>query len=164
MDTIMFTRRFVRIVVVSFAIAAVACGRSSPLQQDTNVASEPTAAWVAAFNAGDPAALAALYAEDARSLPPGGPPVAGRSQIESYWRDDLGEGGVTTLLTPVDAVTQADLVHVEGTYQVKGKDGAELAIAREDASMSAHQCGGFGRPGSVVHAAAEHHRIVAINV
>ena len=75
MDTIIFTRRFVRIVVVvSFAIAAVACGRSSPLQQDTNVASEPTAAWVAAFNAGDPAALAALYAEDARSLPPGDRP------------------------------------------------------------------------------------------
>jgi ketosteroid isomerase-like protein len=127
MDTIMFTRRFVRIVVVSFAIVAVACGRSSPLQQDTNVASEPTAAWVAAFNAGDPAALAALYAEDARSLPPGGPPVAGRDQIESYWRDDLSEGGVTTVLTPVDAVTQGDFVHVEGTYQVKRKDGAELA-------------------------------------
>jgi hypothetical protein len=35
---------------------------------------------------------------------------------------------------------------------------------RTDAGMSAHQGGGFGRPGSVVHAAAEHHRIVAINV
>jgi ketosteroid isomerase-like protein len=127
MDTTIITRRFARIVAVSFAIASVACGRSSPLQQDTTVASEPTAAWVAAFNAGDPAALAALYAENARSLPPGGPPVTGRSQIESYWRDDLGDGGVTTALTPVDAVTQGDLVHVEGTYQVKGKDGTELA-------------------------------------
>ncbi len=142
MDTIIFTRRFVRIVVVSFAIGAVACGRSSPLQQDTNVASEPTAAWVAAFNAGDPAALAAPYAEDARSLPPGGPPVAGRSQIESYWRDDLGEGGVTTLLTPVDAVTQGDLVHVEGTYQVKGKDGAELASGQY---QRCRRPGGAGR-------------------
>jgi ketosteroid isomerase-like protein len=127
MNTIIITRRFVRIVAVSAALAAVACGRSSPLQQDTDVASEPTAAWVAAFNAGDAAALAALHAENARSLPPGGAPVTGRGQIESYWRDDLGEGGVTTILTPVDAVTQGDLVHVEGTYQVKGKDGAELA-------------------------------------
>ena len=115
MNTIIITRRFVRIVAVSAALAAVACGRSSPLQKDTDVASEPTAAWVAAFNAGDAAALAALHAENARSLPPGGAPVTGRGQIESYWRDDLGEGGVTTILTPVDAVTQGDHVHVEGT-------------------------------------------------
>lgn len=129
MKTILTNRRWPGIIMaVSFAVTTVAaCGRSSPLQQDTNVASEPTAAWVAAFNAGDPTALAALYAENARSLPPGGPPVAGRSQIESYWRGDIGEGGVTTTLTPVDAVAQGDLVHVEGTYQVKGKDGAELA-------------------------------------
>ena len=98
--------------------------------QGTDLAAEPTAAWVKAFNAGDPAALAALYAEDARSLPPGGPPIAGRSRIESYWRDDLGEGGVTTTLTPVDAVAQGDLVHVEGTYKVKGKDGAELVAGQ----------------------------------
>jgi len=37
-------------------------------------------------------------------------------------------------------------------------------LARENGSMSAHQCRGFGRPGSVVHTATEHHRIVAINV
>src|SRR5688572_13920370 len=53
MDITIITRRIALIVAVSFAIAAVACGRSSSLQQDTNAASEPTAAWVAAFNAGD---------------------------------------------------------------------------------------------------------------
>ena len=118
-------RRFQGIIAVSFAVVAAACGQSS--QRGTEAASEPTAAWTSAFNAGDPAALAALYAENARSLPPGGAPVVGRSNIESYWRGDIGASGATTTLTPVDAMAQGDLVHVEGTYQVKGKGGAELA-------------------------------------
>ncbi len=130
MNTIIITRWFVGIVVVSVAVAAAGCGQRESLLEDATAASEPTAAWVAAFNSGDAAALAALYAENARSLPPGGPAVIGRSQIESYWRDDLGEGGVTTVLTPADAVTQGDFVHVEGTYQVKGTDGAELVTGQ----------------------------------
>lgn len=125
MHTTLIHRRLVGIIAVSFTIATAACGRSSP--QGMEAAAEPTAAWTNAFNAGDPTALAALYAEDARSLPPGGAPVAGRSAIESYWRADLGEGGVTTTLTPVDAVAQGDFVHVEGTYQVKGTQGVALA-------------------------------------
>ncbi len=127
MKTTVMTRKLIPIVAISFTIAAAACNRSSPPQQDAAAATEPTAAWVAAFNKGDAAALAALYAENGRSLPPGGSVLAGRSQIESYWREDLGEGGVTTVLTPGDAITQGDLVHVDGTYQVKGKDGTELA-------------------------------------
>jgi hypothetical protein len=35
-----------------------------------------------AFNAGDPTALAALYADDARSMPPGEMAVVSRSAIE----------------------------------------------------------------------------------
>jgi ketosteroid isomerase-like protein len=110
---------------VSFAVATAACGQSA--QQGTEAAAEPTAAWTKAFNAGDPAAVAALYAENARSLPPGGMPVVGRSNIESYWRSDIGEGGATTTLTPIDAIAQGDLLHVEGTYQVNGEGGGELA-------------------------------------
>jgi ketosteroid isomerase-like protein len=127
MNTILTKRWPAIIIALSFAVITIACGRSAPLQDGSAVASEPTAAWVTAFNGGDATVLAALYAENARSLPPGGPAVTGRSQIESYWRGDLGDGGVTTTLTPADAVAQGDLVHVDGTYQVKGKSGAELA-------------------------------------
>ena len=122
-----FTHRVVpAVVAVSFATLTVACAQSSP-QQGIEVASEPTAVWTKAFNAGDPVALAALYAEDARSLPPGGMPVVGRSDIESYWRADIGEERATTTLTPVHAVAQGDFVHVEGNYQVSGKDEVRLA-------------------------------------
>ena len=126
-----FTHRIVPgIIAVSFAVVAAGCGQNSQpsTQQGTEAAAEPTAAWTKAFNDGDPAALAALYAENARSLPPGGTAVVGRSNIESYWRGDIGEeGSATTTLTPVNALAQGDIVHVEGTYQVSGKDGGDLA-------------------------------------
>lgn len=127
MTPILMNRKWPWSIAVSFAVATAACGGTSPLQKGVGVASEPTAAWTTAFNAGDPARLAALYAEDARTLPPGGPPVVGRGEIESYWRSDLGEGGVATTLTPVDAVAQGSIVYVEGTYRVKEGNGADLA-------------------------------------
>src|SRR5687768_1253836 len=74
MYTILIPRTSIVIIAVSLAVIMSACGRSASLQEGTEAASEPTAAWAAAFNAGDPTTLAALYAEDARSLPPGGPP------------------------------------------------------------------------------------------
>lgn len=60
-------------------------------------------------------------------LPPGGPALAGRSDIESYWRDDIGGGDSTTTLSPTAAIAQGDLLQVEGTYQAEGKDGTPLA-------------------------------------
>jgi ketosteroid isomerase-like protein len=120
-----FTRRISSaIIAASVALAAAACAAGP---QDQEAASEVTTAWTKAFNAGDSASLAALYAEDARSLPPSGPPIVGRSSIESYWRDDIGEGGATTTLTPVDTTGRDDLVLVEGTYQVNGTEGVALA-------------------------------------
>jgi ketosteroid isomerase-like protein len=86
-----------------------------------------SAAWSKAFDSGNPAALAALYADDARSLPPDSGALVGRGQIESYWRGDIGEGGITTKLTTTDAVVQGNLLHLEGTYEVNGASAGELA-------------------------------------
>ena len=86
-----------------------------------------TATWSQALNAGDATALSALYADEARVLPPGGPALVGRAEIESYWKADIGTGGTTTTVTPTAATAQGDLLHVEGTYDAKGKDGATLA-------------------------------------
>ena len=105
-------------------LAAGACGQQTG---GAGGGAEQTAAWTQAYNSGDAAALAALYEEDARSLPPGGPPVAGRAPIEAYWREDLGGGGVMTTLTPTDIVADGTLLHVEGDYRAEAKDGAELA-------------------------------------
>lgn len=127
MTTIPKNRKWPWSIAVPIAALAVACGPTGAPQTGVDAAAEPTAAWTTAFNAGNPATLAALYAEDARTLPPGGPPVEGRTEIESYWRADTSEGGVKTTLTPVAAIAQGDLVHIEGTYQVNGEN--DLGVA-----------------------------------
>ena len=127
MTTILINRTWPWIVAVSIALVAVACGRTATLQKTLDTAAAPTAAWTEAFNTGNASALAALYADDGRMLPPGGPAVVGRTEIESYWRADMGEGRVTTTLAPVDAIALGELVQIEGTYQVTGGDGADVA-------------------------------------
>ena len=55
---------------------------------------------MAAFNKGDAAAVAALYAEDAYVLPSGAEMVKGRAGIEAFWRQaaqQLGDAKLTTL-------------------------------------------------------------------
>ena len=127
MTTFLANRIVAAPAAVVFAIAVTACDQRTDPQQAMNVAAEVTATWADAYDASDAGALTALYADDARSLPPGGVPLVGRNQIESYWKDDMGEGGSVTKLTPTAAVAQGAFVHIEGTYQVEGQDKMELA-------------------------------------
>ena len=102
-----------------------ACG-GAPVAVNEAATNQVTTAWVDALNAGDAAAVAALYAEDARSIPPTGGVVTGRSDIESFWREDIGAGDGVTKLTPESSVTQGDLLHVDGIYEVASKDAVVL--------------------------------------
>jgi uncharacterized protein (TIGR02246 family) len=112
------------IATVGFA----SCGRAAMPTENTAAANEVTAAWLSAFDSGQAAQIAALYAEDAHSMPPGTGPITGRSAIESYWRQDIGKGDLATKLTPNDSIAQGDLLHVDGTYEVLAKNaGASLA-------------------------------------
>jgi uncharacterized protein (TIGR02246 family) len=45
--------------------------------------------WGAAFNKGDAAAVAAMYAEDAYVLPAGAPMVKGRADIQNFWNQAM---------------------------------------------------------------------------
>lgn len=56
--------------------------------------------WTDAFNKGDAAAVAAMYAPDAYVLPPGHDMVKGRSAIEAFWKaaaQQLGNAKLTTV-------------------------------------------------------------------
>jgi uncharacterized protein (TIGR02246 family) len=55
--------------------------------------------WTEAFNKGDAAAVAAMYAEDAYVLPPGGDMVKGRSAIEAFWKQAGQQVGDAKLVT-----------------------------------------------------------------
>jgi ketosteroid isomerase-like protein len=108
------------------SIGLAACGAAPPAK-NAALADEVTAAWVAAFDTGDAATLAAIYAEEAHSTPSAGVTIAGRSAIESYWREDMGAGTVVTKLAPGDSIAQGDLLHLDGTYDVVSPNGVTLA-------------------------------------
>jgi uncharacterized protein (TIGR02246 family) len=55
------------------------------LAQDKATIERLNDAWMAAFNRGDAAAVAAMYAEDAYVLPPGADMIKGRAAIEAFW-------------------------------------------------------------------------------
>ena len=57
--------------------------------------------FAAAFNKGDYAAVAAMYAEDATLLPPGAPMMKGRQSIQGFWTK-AGEGVTEAKLIAVD--------------------------------------------------------------
>jgi ketosteroid isomerase-like protein len=129
MKTTVTSRIGVAAFVVLTAAAASACGRSAAATaaEATAAGAEATGQWSQAFAAGDAAKLAALYTDDARSTPPGGPPIVGRRAIEEYWRSDIGRGGVGTTLTPADAFLVDDFLHTAGAYEVIGASGVALA-------------------------------------
>ena len=53
---------------------------------------EAMATFVVAFNSGDTATLASLYAEEAAILPPGGERVDGRANIQAFWQGAIDSG------------------------------------------------------------------------
>ena len=83
----------------------------------------------AAFNRGDVAALAALYAEDATLLPPDSEAIAGRPGIQHFWQGvrDSGVGRVALRTQQVEA--SGDLAAEVGT--------AELTVGSGDGQTSA---------------------------
>ena len=72
---------------VSAAAACLLLGVCGPaLAQSAASIQKLDDAWSAAFNKGDAAAIAAMYAEDAYVLPAGHDIVKGRAAIEQFWK------------------------------------------------------------------------------
>ncbi len=78
-----------------FLLALLVAVVAIPTLADSNGVSDPDALvqkYLAAVNAPDPVALAALYSDDALVLPPQGGTVRGRDAIKTFWtrRDRRG--------------------------------------------------------------------------
>jgi uncharacterized protein (TIGR02246 family) len=77
-----------------------------------------------AFEQGDAAALAALYAPDARVLPPGAPATSG-SAIQDLWQSVMDMGINGAALKTVAFEEHGDVAIEVGQYELRA--GAELA-------------------------------------
>jgi uncharacterized protein (TIGR02246 family) len=78
-------------------------------------------AWVAAFNKGDAAAIAAMYTDDATVLPQGGPMVKGATGIKDLWAGVIKDFS-DPKLTMVELHSMGEVMAYEiGTITAKTK-------------------------------------------
>ncbi len=82
--------------------------------------------FVAAFNAGDGAGVAALYTEDAALLPPGGTQVNGRAAIQDFWQGAIDSGMKIDSLGAVEVDANGNIAGEIGEFvlSVPGEGGA----------------------------------------
>lgn len=82
-------------------------------------------AWEKAFNAGDAAALTALYTKDAKVMPPGAEAVSGTSAIQKLFAADVGQGVKNTLKMD-DVLDLGDYALETGTFVATSAEGKHL--------------------------------------
>jgi ketosteroid isomerase-like protein len=82
-------------------------------------------AWQTAYNAGDAAALSALYASDAKLLPPGAEPVSDAAAMKAFFTKDFANGAKMTL-TMSDVVGFGEFATATGGWVAQGADGKHL--------------------------------------
>ena len=71
-----------------------------------------------AVRLGDAAALASLYTEDAKLLPPNSEMIEGREGIKAFWGGGLQMGIKDAILTTVEVFGMGDLVCEIGNYDL----------------------------------------------
>jgi len=109
--------------------ALTACSRTVAPDTAADEAAMRTVsgAWKAAFNAGDAAAVTALYGEDAILSAPGRPVVRGRASIGEYFAKTVAEfsaAGLTVTDAPLSEVAASgDLGFQWASYEVSDKSG-----------------------------------------
>jgi uncharacterized protein (TIGR02246 family) len=107
--------RLSTLVTVALLVAVPAAA------QDKAIIDKANDAFVAAFNKGDFAAVGAMYTEDATALPPGGPMINGRSNIQAFWTQ-AGQAVGDVKLTAVDVKPLGpDAAREIGTFSLTTK-------------------------------------------
>jgi uncharacterized protein (TIGR02246 family) len=114
-----------------FAVGFVALALALPLpalaqSADLNAQAEKMdRAWEKAYNAGDAAAVTALYTKDAKVMPPGAEAASGTKAIQALFEADVAQG-VKNTLTREDVVGFGDYALETGKYVATSADGKHL--------------------------------------
>ena len=81
--------------------------------------------WQSAFDAKDPAELAAIYAEDGALLPPNSDMMSGRAAIEAYWTE-FQAGGIGAEIKDTEVYAHSDVGYSVGTFTATDAGGATI--------------------------------------
>ena len=104
------------LMVVLFAVLA-----GSAVAQDKGTIEKLNDQFVAAFNRGDAAAVAAMYTNDAVVLPPGAEMQTGRGDIETFWKKSAEQLGDLKLTTIDVRPLGSDAAREIGNFSLKTK-------------------------------------------
>jgi uncharacterized protein (TIGR02246 family) len=109
-----------RLLALCAVVAAAACAGNTPQATTTDTApiDEVRNRYVAAYNAGDAAGVAALFAEDAIDLPDHQPALEGRAAIENNLKEMFAQNTVAISITPDETEIVGDIAHEHGTFSV----------------------------------------------
>ncbi len=81
--------------------------------------------WQSAFDAKDPARLAAIYTENGALLPPNSEQTNGRAAIEAYWAE-FQASGIGAEITDTEVYAHSDIGYSVGALVATDAGGATL--------------------------------------
>lgn len=121
-------------ILLATFVALAACAKTAPpaaaTAADETAARAVNIAWYKAYNAGDGAAVAALYAEDAVLNAPGAPAARGMASIREYYVKGAPESAAAGLALVDDPTSDVgvsgDLAWQSGTFKITDKTGATV--------------------------------------
>lgn len=119
-------KRILSAAAMSVLVVACAAPPSAQISTEAPAMSEQ---WEAAFNAGDIEALAALYSENCRLLPPGEMMMEGRDAVRAVFGGMI-EAGLSGTLSSVESMQAGDLAYNLGTYVVSAEDGSIVGTGK----------------------------------
>lgn len=107
--------------LVGAAMLAVACGGGTEpaTSADPAPVNELRSKYQAAFSAGDAAGLAALFTDDAVSLPDHHAALEGKAAIQQYFQDLFAQYNATMTLMPADTEVVGNFAHEHGSFTIK---------------------------------------------
>jgi uncharacterized protein (TIGR02246 family) len=108
------------ILVLVTGLLAPVTATAASLQEQVSAA---YTAWDAAFNKGDPKAVAAFYTEDAVLLPPTHEVLKGPAEIAKYVAGLFGAGVSGHKLVLLEANGEDDMIVAAAKWSARGNDG-----------------------------------------
>jgi uncharacterized protein (TIGR02246 family) len=111
------------VVHCSFLLGEVS-GLEPQAEDPRKAIEQANADFAAAYAKGDPKAVAAMYTENARLLPPNARLVEGRNPIEQFWKGVMDAGIKAIELHTVEVESFGNTIVEQGTATLYGSDQA----------------------------------------
>jgi len=103
-------------LAVPFLVSCTTAPPPDTTAEDIKAIKAANERWVDAINQGDAAAVAALYTEEAKLLPPNRQMIVGREGIQAHYQGIFDAGGRDLQLTVIELSVNGDMAHEVGKY------------------------------------------------